>query len=441
MNTYTGTRDLWDAISKINFNEPVEPDSIEYVDTIEARYGFTADKFKKTLGIDPENNSLRAMKQKAHYLFTGHLGCGKSTELRKLVSDIDSEEGFFLVFMDSESQLDLNNLRYTDVLFALAELLVEKLRDQEVKIPQTLLVPLEDWFKQRVITEAVSNEFKTEIEAGVTGKSGLPFLFEAFLKVRSKITGGASYKNELRQTISNNFSQFKDAFEALIVAAENELQKNYGNRKILFVIDGTDRLDTDDTEKFFVGNIHQLTQINSNFIYACRIDMTERIDAKYFDHMFELPMIMLYKENGERNELGWSVLRSIIGNRVHPEMFDSEVTFELLVENSGGHPRHALSILRNAITNSEMDVITEANVKRAVASFSRDLQRLLKVEHYDLLVQADQSVLRDHKEETGYLLRNLLLLQYNEYFWRSHPAVRNLKGYEDAEARNIRIGP
>ena len=52
-------------------------------------------------------------------MFTGHLGCGKSTELLRLKQELEHEQ-FHVVYFESTDDLDLGNVDVSDILLAIA---------------------------------------------------------------------------------------------------------------------------------------------------------------------------------------------------------------------------------------------------------------------------------------------------------------------------------
>lgn len=70
----------------------------------------------------------------------------------------------------------------------------------------------------------------------------------------------------------------------------------------------------------------------------------------------------------------------------------------------------------------------------AVQRLATDYKRLLEPEDYQLLAEIDQAPL-DYAPvtpQTRRLLYNLALLEYNSFWWQSHPVVRTLPGYREA---------
>jgi hypothetical protein len=53
-------------------------------------------------------------------LFTGHIGCGKSTELQRLKADLE-QQGFHVVYFESSQVLEMADVDVTDILLAIAK--------------------------------------------------------------------------------------------------------------------------------------------------------------------------------------------------------------------------------------------------------------------------------------------------------------------------------
>ena len=65
------------------------------------------------------NALLRTHRQPPKCFFSGHRGCGKSTELNRLAADERIKQKFFVVKYLARDVCDINNLNYVDVLFSI----------------------------------------------------------------------------------------------------------------------------------------------------------------------------------------------------------------------------------------------------------------------------------------------------------------------------------
>jgi predicted AAA+ superfamily ATPase len=75
--------------------------------------------------------------QNTHHLFTGHRGCGKSTELLRLKARLE-EAGFHVVYFAVDEYLDPNDLIYTDLLLSIARRVEEDFRNEKIELTDAL---------------------------------------------------------------------------------------------------------------------------------------------------------------------------------------------------------------------------------------------------------------------------------------------------------------
>lgn len=69
-------------------------------------------------------------------LFTGHIGCGKSTELSRLQTELE-EEGFHVVYFESSQDLDMADVDISDILLAIARQVSNSLEKAQIKLQPT----------------------------------------------------------------------------------------------------------------------------------------------------------------------------------------------------------------------------------------------------------------------------------------------------------------
>jgi thymidylate kinase len=69
--------------------------------------------------------------------FTGHIGCGKSTELQRLKAELE-EQGFRLVYFESSQVMDMADVDITDILLAIARQVSESLEAIQIELQRDL---------------------------------------------------------------------------------------------------------------------------------------------------------------------------------------------------------------------------------------------------------------------------------------------------------------
>ena len=291
------------------------------------------------------------------------------------------------------------------------------------------LEPLYDWFTERVEKREQTKQFAQESKAGVEAAPSVPFLAKVFGSISVAFKTNASYKEELRFVLQNYFADFADAFNKLVATAEEILDD-----RLLFVVDGTDRLRGDDAGAFFGTDVDQLQQVKGLFIYCAPIHLAYEGGraAQDFDNVFHLPMVKVENEDGSPNEEGLRVMRRMLELRADSKLFDAGVA-DRLVRISGGHPRELLRLLMYARRYAESERFDAASADRDISALASDYRRFLKREDYRVLASIDAGIEVD-MEDANRLLHELALLEYNNFYQRSHPVVRTTDEYKRAAA-------
>lgn len=431
---------IWDAKRNLAYNEPLKPDTELYselfVDTSSARGDFNLRRLYRDLNVDNQG-CLQGPPRKQYILFTGHRGCGKSTELGRVTQYLHHPRCYYVVALDCLEKLDTHNLEYPDVLLALASALLNSLKQEGITLDQVYLTNLENWFKERVEVHADIKEFAAELKAGAKAKSGLPWLVELFAELTNKISIGSTYRNELRSVVRNNFSEFAASFNQLVLAAEEKIAAQGLGSRILFAVDGLDRLNSDDARKFFVEDVNRLVQIESLFIYCAPIHLLHADNqlSANFGQPFRVPMLKIRDRDDQPLPENYSVMRALAHKRVPAYLFDGEATLDYLIRYSGGHPRDLLRLLNVAINFADAEIIDRPAAERAVKQVANEYRRFIDSKDYARLVSIDRNpdAPDDFTDgESAKMLYNLILLEYNDYFWKSHPLITTLPGYKKA---------
>ena len=440
---WTPPDNLWEVNRRLQFDEPVDGSTDpRWVDTGVARSKYSHRLLYRVLGVDettdPSQPQMQAPPDRGYYLFCGHRGCGKTTELRRLRQNLHRPDLYYVVFADAARDLDPNNLRYQDILLHLAAKLTELLQEDEINVDGAYVARLENWFADRVEVLEETEEFARQARAGAEVQAGLPLVGKLFAEISNALKTNSSYKQVLRRTLQNHFTDFADAFNHLIEAAEEAIREARKGQRILFIVDGTDRLREEDARAFFIADVHQLQQVYGVFVYCAPIHLIyEGNTVEHdFNRVFKLPMIKIVNSDGSTNQEGYDVMRAMLYRRASEELFDDGVA-DQLIAYSGGHPRALLRLLLQAFQYAEHDRFDDAATRRAVGETASMFRRMLEPDDYRLLAGIDSmdwSVEQPAStERTRYLLYNLALLEYNDHYWRTHPAIQTTAAYQGAK--------
>lgn len=419
------------VLQKIDYEEALPDGDPRYVDTEAARGSEkTFAQLARKFGWDPVSDAFFAPTEK-HVLFFGHIGSGKTTELRRYAGKLNQSKRFYVVEVDVLAKLDRNNLHYTEALMAMAEALLERMHADGYTLDEAVLAPVRNWFSSTIKTDTKTRDLSAELKTGVEAGGGIAGLVKLFAGFTSAFKTGASQKSEWRQEIRNRFTALAAAFNNLIRAAEAELKKAGRAERIVLLLDGTDKMRGEDTQQFFVQDAEQLLAIQTLAIYTAPLDLKYdgRLGGK-LDADMVLPMIKLQERDGRRCEAGWTALTGLLLRRADRSLFASDADIARLVEFCGGHPRELLRLLKLCCEVAET-TIDATVVQRAIDKLASNYRYFLKPGDYTLLKTIDLNPVHGGNDErTQELLHRLALLQYNDGKWRrSHPVVRTLEGY------------
>ncbi|MDM8523039.1 hypothetical protein QUF80_06655 [Desulfococcaceae bacterium HSG8] len=95
-----------------------------YIDFSPVRSGRLIKELERTITLsDPPTCQL----------FTGHIGCGKSTELLRLKAQLEAQN-YHVVYFESSEELDMGDIDITDILLLTARKIAESLAEIQMNI-------------------------------------------------------------------------------------------------------------------------------------------------------------------------------------------------------------------------------------------------------------------------------------------------------------------
>ena len=433
-------RSLLAVNARLDYNRPLSETDSRYVDTAKAR----ADRFRKhfftTFGYDVASGQFepQPVNKRKHVLFFGHVGCGKSTELARLCSELDHPQRFWVVRVNVVDILDAGNADYSDIWLAVAQQLMKRLQDDRLAIEPIALNRMENWFNERILTDEKINEFSADIKTEAEAGGGIPFIGKLLARFTASIKSGGSRRDVVRSVVKNTFGEFIAALDLLITDATTAVKKSAKGQQILFMIDGADRFRSDDWKRVFVDDANQMTMARCVAVYTVPMALKSsghRLDL--FDSLV-LPMIKLhaFDASADRRPEAYEAMRTMLLKRCHHSLIDAVETLDALIDYSGGHLRDAFRLLSYACVEADQPVLTKVEVDAAARRLAGDYRDWIEAEHYAVLAD-----IAEHPENMGRsdvitrLVDGGALLEYNMGSWRQpHPVVRLLPAYRKAEA-------
>ncbi len=379
---------------------------------------------------------LRAPDAPDKILFTGHRGCGKSTELNRLLADPQIQQTFLVVPFSLAAVLDPLDLGYVDLLVAIEAGLYRAARQAGVQIDERLAGLLEKfWLPQEEPVGFLRPERISPAEL-------LDLWFEGLVGPYGKLRLEAVTREYLRRALAHRVSELVTHIAHLAGLVRTQLQ-----RSTLVAIDDLDKPDIATAQELFYRHATALTQPPCKIIYTIPIALLYAAEfrsvARSFSGWFVLPNIKVWNRDGTPSENGRRLMKDMVARRIDLGLIDSEA-LEFLIGMSGGVMREMTTLMQLAC--NEARVVGKAKIdlsiaQTAVATIRNEYQRSLRAEHYPQLrmVHQDKQVREIHRvqrqpdeEESELalleLLHNLSILEYcnQDSWWDVHPIVQSL---------------
>lgn len=379
----------------------------------EKRKRFYVDR--KDMAIEQFKLGITLSEGPTKFLFTAHRGCGKSTELFNLVSEL--EDQYFTVFYSIGDVLEITDVDFVDILVSMSSKLYEQAKKKNIRIRKELIENIYQWFSQTV---KISYEgFKKE--ASFAEKLSL-----YFIKLTGKIQAEAVTRKEMRQELRPRISELRERIDLLIAEVWQKSKK-----EVIVVIDDIDKVPLEQAEKVFGGHTQTLTSPCCKIIFTIPFSLLfSRAIAQlegYFQR-FDFPVIRICNQDGSKNEEAYVILRKIVEKRIPLELFEDKALDELIAM-SGGVLRELADAVQKCclecvrLSKEQIDLKIVESIKMGRRnSFVRQLEQ----EDYEKLKNIRPDIMPKKDERFMELLHNLSILCYiNDDIWYNvHPVIK-----------------
>ena len=377
-----------------------------------------------------ERELLREYRQTPKYFFSGHRGCGKSTELRRLAVNPNILTRYWPIHFSIRDEADINNLDFRDVLLAIGGRLYRDYRKAGRKLPEQLVKELDAWRGQvqtEVKTIIAGQVSESEIEAGLDA-----FFANASLKVKLEPVT----RTELRQVFERNLSGLIDVINkiALAILAREK-------RPPLVLIDDLDKPDLDRGREIFYSHRETMLQPNVPIVYTVSSPLFYSPEFQAIrDRAVFLPNVKLHEQGqpGSRDPEGYRTMRMFVHKRLHPDLIADDA-LEAAVHISGGLFREMARVMRIAI-----DRASAAGRGQVGLEDAQKAEQEIRGEYRRFLTREQRAVLRDvcnynrydEPDKIAPLLQMLAVLEYanGEPWCDVHPALHKLLEEYDQDA-------
>ena len=424
--------------------EPLQGEDLDkyYVDLSEVR---------NTNAIDGINTDLDFQEYGEHQtiLFTGHRGCGKSTELKRIQKQW--EKDYRVIYLEANEETDINDISYIDIYLIVIKKVEFELRKLGLEFDSELLKSFESWFKE------ITKETEETVEASISisGEASLgakipgivpPFIAKLLVKLLAQIKGSERQRKTIRQTLEKDISRLELDINLLLNDGLKKLRQKFPQYKdFLIIFDNLDRLKPDMSDRLFFDYAAQLQQLNCTIIYT--VPIAAVYSAKNLNNSFGdphiMPMINIYQFERDRpdlqhNQENLEEVANLIERRVDVDaVFESHSDLLELAKASGGHVRQLIQMMRTACSTANSrrrSKISSEDITYATNKEQFNFERILEDKYYPILAKV--FLRKDfNKDETGQLLMfNTSVLEYNgNKRWNYiNPLIKRIDAFQKA---------
>lgn len=352
------------------------------------------------------------------WYLTGHTGCGKSTELRRLVRDPGLTLYYHTLNIDVREKLDINNLLMTDIILTIAQECLKLAEAETHEIPDDLCKQITQW-DQEIFSEK-ERMMRTEGRAGL--RANLYFFFAS-----EEIRSGGSQRDVVRQKVKNDLS-------ALIywINRALELIRKKTTRSVLCVLDGMDHMGVDQVLTLLQSSHIPLRQIQLSLLHVVPLPLLNTpYGTEISDNYALVPNLKVYAgaEDHRIHPEGLTFFTQLIERHCRQELFDPQV-LPCLFEVSGGDVRDMIRAAYEACNSALLDQNPRVMPENAIAVWHKKtnfFQFQLTGDDYAILTRIleDPYLRKGNRDVPPLLHKKAILCFTNGIYWYSvHPVVK-----------------
>ncbi|HEY9598835.1 MAG TPA: P-loop NTPase fold protein [Cyanophyceae cyanobacterium] len=376
-------------------------------------------------------------------LFTGHIGCGKSTELFRLKAQLEQHQ-FHVVYFESSKDLDMADVDISDILLSIARSVSESL--------ESIGISLKPQYFARLFND-IKDFLQTPIEL-----SGEAELSVGIAKITARTKDSPQLREKLRQHLEPRTQGILKAINEEILERAIEELKWRGKRGLVVIVDNLDRVDSSlkpsgrsQPEYIFIDRGSQLRRLNCHVVYTLPLDLMFSNEYEALKNRLGggvapkvLPMVPIQLRDGRDFPKGMALLRQLVMARAFPgvepqarlnlitEVFDHPETLDRLCRISGGHVRNLLGLLYSCLQQEDPPLSREC-LEGVIKSYRDDLALAIDNQEWELLLSVVQQQSVRGEQEYQALLRSMFVYEYRDELGRwfgINPALAETAKYQ-----------
>lgn len=371
-------------------------------------------------------------------LFTGHIGCGKSTELLRLKAELEAE-GFHVVYFESSEDLEMADVDIGDVMLAIAKRVSESLEKAQVSPQAKGFRALLDNTMKVLMTEVnvkgSVNVLGTKVGVD-SGKSEVS-LSAGIAELTVVAKNDQTLRERLNQYLGPQKNKLLEAINTELLEPAIAQLKQRGKQGLVVIIDNLDRVDNraksfgrPQQEYLFIDQSECLTRLRCHVVYTMPLALKFSNEYGMLTQRYEepkvLPMVPVKFQDGQVCEEGVALLRQMVLARAFPdlepeqrlekltEIFDCPATLDRLCQASGGHVRDLLRMLNDWIRKGRQLPLRAEMLEEVIRARRNEMVMPVSDDEWELLKQVRQR--KKVSGDQGYqtLIRSRLVFEYRD---------------------------
>lgn len=365
------------------------------------------------------------------FLFVGHTGCGKSTELYRLANLIETgagrtkflQENFLPIQYSVSEVVGLYHIEFVDIVLSI----ILGIYHEMERLDHTI----DDSPARRVFDLIFQGQGSPHPQTSVNQKIGMDVSLGSLIRlidVRLKSEG------EIREGIRARVRKFLPELIENINGLFDEVSSLTG-KNILLIIDDLDKIQPLEAAlNIFREHMKSLASFKCFAIYSAPISLLYDPTHKHIGQFLEFKYMPMFKVRTKQSlpeppdASDVNTLREIIFRRVHPDLFEEGV-IEAAIDMTGGILRELIRVIRGCCVYCEEYGLSQ--ISHGVLEFQKNK---LKSEYYRILDHNDYRGLdqvRKTKNRADVNMRHLeslcVLFYPNGKGWFDvHPVVSEL---------------
>ncbi len=382
-------------------------------------------------------HTIQRAKEQTCQLLSGHRGCGKTTELFRLKQVLLTQEPrHFVVYCETNSYIDLNDVEFTDILLAIVQQLWMETHQQGIELDPGSLRSFVDEVKG-ILAAPVS---PTDISFGM-----------GIAKLGFEIKNNPNNRQLVRAHLRPRATSLLEAVNEVLDLA-SERVKALGYQGILIIVDNLDRIirnplpssNRNSLDALFVDASSYLRGLSCDLIYTLPPALLysssgAKLSSLYGTTPKMLPMIPVSTRQGTDDGPGIRKLVETLERRLKfvssslEEAFDSEETIIRLCTASGGYVRGLMTLVSGATTYVNDLPITSKAVEHAIRdSRNSYITSILTAKRWQILRNIAKNEPISETEDYLELLESFAVLEYRDIegpWYQVNPIIREARQF------------